>query len=456
MLHRLYSASSYLPRAYKVRFAYYSHSWSAMSTRLEAFQKAYVNLDLLPLLEQKELEAFQVEYGDDVLVELEQLVEDDDSRDRKTIFAGHRGCGKSTLLAKFGRQCEERDYFVVFFSIANTIEMSDVNHINILFAIAVNLMNKAETEAIKIAPSLRQSLLDWFAVKTQTIATKVGVEGEVSIFPEITNKLRAEASVRNELKRQFERNISDLVAQINLIAAAIENATGKQLLVIIDDLDKLDLATVREVYREHIKALFLPGFRIIYTTPVAALRDAPLRATMITETDDQIVEMPVAKLFGRVASREDTPEPMVENRQKLCEVLNKRIESTLMSPEIAEAIVIKSGGVLRELIRLANKCCRICLRQVRRADDPESVRIDQAVFDQAVKDMRLDFEAPLGKGDYAILTETYERFEPEDPKAQAFLDLLHGLHILEYRNGQIWYDLHPVVADLLRLKAVIE
>ena len=126
-----------------------------------------------------------------------------------------------------------------------------------------------------------------------------------------------------------------------------------------------------------------------------------------------------------------------------------------MTPEIAEAIVLKSGGVLRELIRLANKCCRICLRQIRRAENPDQVCIDEAVFEQAVKDMRLDFEAPLGKADYEILEGTYQNFEPEDPKAQAFLDLLHGLHILEYRNGQIWYNLHPVVADLLRLKEVI-
>ncbi len=428
-----------------------------MATRLEEFQRAYVNLDLLPLQGQKELEKFRVTYGEDVLAELEQLIEDDDSRDRKTIFAGHRGCGKSTLLSEFGRRCEKGNYFVVLFSIANTIEMSDVNHINILFAIAVSLMAKAEVESVKISPSLRQSLLDWFAAKTQTVTTGAKVEGETKFsFPLIQNKLKAEASVRNELKREFERNVSDLVAKINIIAAAIENATGKQVLVIIDDLDKLDLATVREVYREHIKALFLPGFRIIYTTPIASLRDGPLRATMISETDDQIVEMKVAKLFKKVESRADTPEPIAENRQKLCDVLDKRIGPQLMEPEIAEAIVLKSGGVLRELIRLANKCCRICLRQVRRAEDPAAVVINQAVFDQAVQDMRLDFEAPLGKADYEILQATYKSFEPEDPKVQAFLDLLHGLHILEYRNGQIWYDLHPVVTDLLVLKEMID
>lgn len=59
-----------------------------MSTRLEAFQRAYVNLDLLPLQGQKELEKFWVTYGEDVLAELEQLIEDDDSRDGEALPEG--------------------------------------------------------------------------------------------------------------------------------------------------------------------------------------------------------------------------------------------------------------------------------------------------------------------------------------------------------------------------------
>ncbi len=55
----------------------------------------------------------------------EQLVEDSPSEDGKIILAGHRGCGKSTLLYEFKRKLDDR-YFVVFFSISDTIEMSDV------------------------------------------------------------------------------------------------------------------------------------------------------------------------------------------------------------------------------------------------------------------------------------------------------------------------------------------
>ena len=32
---------------------------------------------------------------------------------------------------------------------------------------------------------------------------------------------------------------------------------------------------------------------------------------------------------------------------------------------------------------------------------------------------------------------------------QTFLDLLHNLYILEYRNDDLWFGIHPIVQDLL-------
>ena len=77
------------------------------------------------------------------------------------------------------------------------------------------------------------------------------------------------------------------------------------------------------------------------------------------------------------------------------------------------------------------------------------------MLEEAIKDLRLEFEATLGRADYTILQTTYEKFMPEDPKEQLFLDLLHGLHVLEYRNGEVWYDLHPIVRDLMQRKGLV-
>jgi nucleoside-triphosphatase THEP1 len=422
---------------------------------LKSFQTAYRNLELLPLSQEKELKQFRVEYGGDTIAELEQLVEDSPSSDGKIIFTGHRGCGKSTLLAEFSRNIHDR-YFVVFFSIAETIEMSDVNHINILFAIGLNLMLEAEARQVNIPQSTKTALEKWFATRTRTEAKSIQTEvsNENSIFKSISTKLKVDSTIRYEIKQEFERKISELVAQLNIIAATIQAAYKKDVLVIIDDLDKLDLSVVNTIYKDNIKALCLPGFRIIYTIPIAALRETALKPTIENETNDQIVVMPVLKLFPKGDSHKSDAQPRQETLDILCQILQKRISQELIAPQIAKDIALNSGGVLRELIRIANECCRICLRLIRRHPD-ESVIINADILDQAINNIRNDFALPLGRTEYQILQTTYQNFKPEDPKEQEFLDLLHGLYVLEYRNRQNWYDVHPIVVELLRNEDLI-
>lgn len=430
-----------------------------MSDRKQLFREAYGNLDFFPLIHERELEKFQVPYGEAVLDDLEQLVEDDISKSGKIIFTGHRGCGKSTLLAKFSYRLSRNGLFPVMFSIADLIELSDVDHISILFAIALNLMLEAEAKQVEIHKSTKEAIETWFAKRTR-IEVEAPISAEVSggfdLFGLIKGRLKSEASVREELRLEFERKVSDLVAQINIISAQIQASTNQDVVVIIDDLDKLDLGDVRVIFKDHIKSLFLPNIHIIFTIPIASLRETSLRAVIGTETNNQIVTMPVTKLFHRRGRHQPNPTPTPESLETLCAILQKRISGDLLAPDIAQQIVMYSGGVLRELIRLTNFCCRICLRQIRREADPEQVSINATVLDQAVKELRLDFETQLGKADYEILQTTYEKFEPDDPKDQKFLDLLHSLHVLEYRNAEIWYDTHPIVTDLLKLKDVID
>jgi nucleoside-triphosphatase THEP1 len=426
------------------------------SQLLESFREAYRNLELLPLIAQRDLERFRVDYGSEVIEELIQLVEDSPSGNGKIVFTGHRGCGKSTLLAEFGRQCRDR-YFVVFFSISDTIEMSDVNHINILFAIAVRLMVEAEKNQVQIPKSTKEAFHKWFATKIRVEEEKFSAETSAGfdLFKLISGKLKADATVRQEIKQEFERKISELIARINEIAAVIQNATNKDILVIIDDLDKLDLARVNEIYRDNLKALCLPQFQIIYTIPIAVLRDKFLRPLIETETNDQVVAMPVIKLFEKDEIRKSDRVPRPEAMQVLCEVISKRVAGELLEKHAAEKIVLYSGGVLRELIRITNECCRICLRSLRRQPGTQVLKIDDEILEEAVNTIRNDFAIPLGKIDYEILQTTYQEFQPDDPKRPEFLDLLHGLYALEYRNRQNWYDVHPIVTDLLRDRGLI-
>ena len=317
-------------------------------------------------------------------------------------------------------------------------------------------MTEAEARKVDIPQSTKEALYKWFATRTRT--EESNLQAEVSIgfdlLKLISSKLKADASVRDEIKQEFERKLSDLVARINEIAALIQAATQQNVLVIIDDLDKLDLGRVNEIYRDNIKALCQPNFQIIYTIPIAVLRETFISTIITTETNDQVVAMPVLKIFDKGKNRFPNAQPRLEATKILGEVLQKRIPSELIAAETAEKIVIYSGGVLRELIRISKECCRICLRMIRRNPSAEVI-IDDKILLQAINKIRNDFSIRLGKTDIDILQSVYEQFMPNDPKQAEFLDLLHGLYVLEYRTDETWYDVHPIIIESLRRQGAI-
>ncbi|BAY11826.1 ATP-binding protein [Calothrix sp. NIES-2098] len=427
-----------------------------MSSELQAsFKQAYNNLELFPLVEKKETDNFRVDYGNDSIEKLIQYIEYSPNGDAKIVFTGHRGCGKSSLLAELSRQIED-NYFVVLFSIADSIEMSAVNHINILFAIALNLMSEAEARKVQIPKTTKDKLYGWFTDRTRTTEVELGggIEVGFDLLKFLKTQLKADAKVREEIKQEFERKISELVERINEIAALIQFTTKKETIVIIDDLDKLDLATVQEIYKNNIKSLFQPNIRIIYTVPIAVMCNTYIWDIIKAESKNLIEVMPVIKIFHKGDNRLPDAQPRSEAINILCEILEKRISRDLIDKSAAEKIVIYSGGVLRELIRLANVCCLICLRLIKQKPG-ERIAINDQVIEQAIKEIRNELSLRLGKEEFKILKTTYENFEPDDVKQQEFLELLHGLYILEYRDDYTWYDVHPILIETLRRRGLI-
>lgn len=414
-------------------------------------------MELFPLITSKQIEAFRVDFANDTIDRLEQAVEDAPDNG-KIIFAGHRGCGKSTLLAKFSDKMRKQGYFVALFSVADLIEMSDVNHVNILYAIALTLLSKANEYGLEIREDTKKSLLEWFTTtQTQTVTNdlkkEIGVGGD--FLKIITAKLKNEATFREEIKKTYERKVSELVRKADEIAAIIQVATNKnKLLVVIDDLDKLDLGLVEDIYKNNINSLFLPKFQIVYTIPISAIRNSEL-LPILQSVAPRTQLMAVCKFF----KPRDSHKPDGVTDQYLLDlflqILKKRIPDELIEPETAKQIVLKSGGVVRELVRIARECCSQCLLQIRSYPQRNNIRINEEILQLAVKDLRNEFARPLGENLYTILVTTYENLTPKDAKSEEFLSLLHGLYVLEYENDDLWYDVHPIVVDLLKRKQLI-
>ncbi|NJO73502.1 MAG: ATP-binding protein [Leptolyngbyaceae cyanobacterium RM1_406_9] len=444
-------------------------SLEELQQQLEQFRAASQNLQLEPLLTRAALQRLGVEYQTELIDELEQAIDDSIGLDEKLIFTGHTGCGKSTLLAELRfRLIETGRYFVVMFSIADTIERSAVDHVNILFSMAVQMLEAAEEQQVKLQPGIQKALYQWLGKHTKTesqaveaeieanaeAAVKGGIPLLLEFLAAIKSKLKVNSVVRDEISVEFARKISDLIAQINAIQIYISNATGQQVVVIIDDLDKLDLSITESIFSKNIQPLLDPGFRIVYTIPIATLREVSLRRG-IEQRVKQIYSMRVAKFFSKATVRSPDRVPDAACVDLFAEVLDKRLPPELIDPTVKQQMLLKSGGVLRELIRIVDRCCDKCKTdirgRIRRSQfDKPPVVINQQVLDQVMTDLQIEYAEPLGRNDYKLLKFIYDEFEPEDAENQRFLDLLHGLYMLEYRNAAQWYDLSPIVIDLMR------
>lgn len=423
---------------------------------LEKFRKAYQDLELFPLITARQVEAFRVDFANETIARLEQAVEDAPPNG-KIIFAGHRGCGKSSLLAKFSHKMKQQGYFVAFFSVSDLIEMSDVNHVNILYAITLTLLSQATQAQIEISEDIRKSLLEWFTTtQTETVTndlkSEIGVGGD--FLKIITAKLKNEATFREEIKKTYERKVSELARKADEIAAIIQVATRKQVLIVIDDLDKLDLSLVEDIYKNNINSLFLPKFQIIYTIPISAIRNSEL-LPILQSVVSRPQLMAVCKFFNPGDSRKSDGVPKEPLINLFLQILQKRIPEELIEPETARQIVLTSGGVVRELVRIARECCSQCLLLIRSEPERSDIKINQEVLQLAVKDLRNEFARPLGENLISILVTTYKNLTPQDAKSDDFLSLLHGLYVLEYENDDLWYDVHPIVVEILKRKQLI-
>lgn len=445
---------------------------AALQQRLRDFKTASDNLELQPLLTKKDLDRFWVEYQVDLIDELEQAVEDCTPQNNKIVFTGHRGCGKSTLLAEFRDQMTQTGkYFVVQFSIADAIEAAGVDHVNILFSTALFLLEAAADQQVPIKPGTKQALYLWLGKHTQTRISDFGAELEVSggmgfsieaivkFFAEMKTKLKANATIRDEITITFNRQISDLISKLNDIRDCIEVATKRQVLVIIDDLDKLDLSVTESIFSKNIKPLLEPSFRMIYTIPVTTLREVSIKRN-IESNVKKIYAMRVTKFFSKQDVRKLDRIPDAGCLDLFRAIVGRRIAENLIEPAMIEEIILKSGGVLRELVRILDLCCDRCMQEVRRqikkADfQKPPVIINQAILATVLNDMQIQYAEPLGRVDFNRLKQVYEQLELDDVENQRILDLFHGLYILEYRNQVLWYDLNPIVTDLLILNGVI-
>ena len=154
----------------------------------DAFKNAYNNFDSRPLKGETLRRFYIDDFTKDAVNSIKTTIEMSEKY-RKILVIGHRGCGKSTILNKVAEELQDK-FYVVSFSALDTLNMYDVETIDILICIYLQILASMNENNIQSLLSKFNEVMD--SVKEKLKVTEVGV----SLLKTLTFKLQVEKESR--------------------------------------------------------------------------------------------------------------------------------------------------------------------------------------------------------------------------------------------------------------------
>lgn len=361
----------------------------------------------------------------------------------KYFFSGHRGCGKSTELNWLAVDEEiNKKFFIVKYSVKDVCDVNNLNYVDVLFSIGAQLYIQYIKAGKKLEPELIEELEDWGGSIEHEMgkaeSAGVSMEGGIgAFFLSLQAKIKSEHTTREIIRKQIEPKLSELIDKINLIIADIEGKEKKNVLVIIDDLDKPSLEQAKEIFYNNHTAITQPVCYIVYTVPISIFF-----ATEFTAIRETRFFLPNIKLHAK-KDRDSIYEPGYKQMQTF---VFKRMKEGLIRLEALNLAIKMSGGVFREGARIMQIAAD-------RAIEQERTRIIKEDVERAEREIRSDFKRILKSEDYNTLKEI--RKTNDIRGIEKIGALLHNLSVLEYENDENWCDIHPTLEELLKTPVLI-
>jgi hypothetical protein len=407
------------------------------------FDRAWLNFELdLPLKPGKngQTNPFYIDRPGNPIAELTDALLAPFYRPPKFFFSGHRGCGKSTeLLHLLGNPEISRKYWPINFSIREEADIIDIDYRDVLLAIGGRLFREYRKKGGELPEQLLKELDGWKGKVEKQITTildgrnsrmEVGA-GIDAFFVNAGLKMKLEPATRVELRQVVETDITGLISLINHIATAIYSRERRIPLVLIDDLDKPDIEKACEIFHDRREIMMQPNCAIVYTVSSALFYSKEFESIR-----DQAVFLQNIYLHPP-----GQPETHHQNGyETLRKFVHVRMAPDLIAPEALDAAISYSGGVFRETARIM----RTAIGRARRR---RATQLDVVDVEWAATEIRNEYRRILDKEDLKLLKRVAEnnRMEYND----RLRPLLQLLALLEYRDGDNWCDVHPVLRKLL-------
>ncbi len=368
------------------------------------------------------------------------------------LLSGQRGTGKSTQLRRLRKMLEEQGC-VVFLSdmreymhMTSPVEITDF-FLSIMGALAEQVEERYGANLLK--EGYWERIRRFLSTEVQIDELTLGGGGA-----EIKASLKNDVSFRRQLQDRMRGHVARLIQQSHEFAAQVVDAVrrhggdeDKKVVLLIDSVEQIRgvgaeaesvYKSVENLFSGHADSLKLPLLHVVYTIPPWLPAITPgLGAVLGT-----VHTLPSIHIY-RTKSRDPDPEGLTVMR----EIVDARCSGwrQIFTEAQLDRIALNTGGDLREFFYLIKQC----LTRAGASRAPWPVPDDLIAGGE--NNIRRGM-LPVAEEDARWLQRIGETHEAELETVQKLPSLARFFDtklVLNYRNGDDWYDVHPLLRDAL-------
>jgi len=310
--------------------------------------------------------------------------------------------------------------------------MMDVETVDILLAAYLQLLKSLDKNWLIKFLEKDSTIRDFIDILKKPLKLEPSVK-DIELFNTIAFKFKVENESRAEMRSGLYGQVKELLESIDKVCQEIEKQKQKTILIIIDDLDKLQTDFSEKIFFENQFLLTLPKVKVIYTFPLDTYYcDDYIRIS--DRYDDQFI--PLVNLKNKQGQE------IAFNVASLWKLIDRRIDDNLVKPEAWNYLIDNSGGLLRDLVKFMQDACKLAIVE-------EKDVIDLAIAQQVISKYVNDYYRVFDTAKYKTAIEEIANTKEKDGNENLIYFLRH-LFALEYRQDkQLWYDIHPCLKKAL-------
>jgi AAA ATPase domain len=360
----------------------------------------------------------------------------------KLLVAGQRGMGKTTELRRLSGLLADSEFVAVFLQFG---AQPSITHSGLIRAMAEALLLHP---ASKLDAKAFEHIEEWYMKEELTRVVEESSGGEASLGGNYVvlgakGKIAHKSSRKSKKTKKVIKDIRELMDRFNQMIQRVRKKSGKRVVFIVDDIDKVqDAPSIENTFIHSSHLIDKIDCPCLFTVPITYATSSYLRIAALPYNG--IYRVPAVDLFNQQGQRN------TDNFDFMRKVFSLRMPFNPIPQSLQDLVFERSGGVLIDAMRMLRCVCKRAILDPRLVIDEHVIEEE---FQRLVDDYKFVFDkTALWQKLSAMCRASDKQIIMTD---DALPDLLYKMIVIEYWDKQMWFDLHPAARALYKIHAAV-